>query len=152
MHDTDGMIWLIKIPAFYIPKCKVRLLSTTSLLQTYNDEKIEIEKTTLTLSGIPSEPTKGTVIMRINPMNNLPTSLPCHYVDAIKATDALTMVISKVDEANLNLTKPEKELIHWHCPLGHTGFRKVQFLMGMGVLAKAGRVKGTASCTQQLVR
>ena len=26
MHDTDG-IWLIKIPAFYIPKCKVRLLS-----------------------------------------------------------------------------------------------------------------------------
>ena len=75
MHDTDGMLQLIKIPAFYIPKCKIRLLSMMSLLQTYKDEKIEIHETMLTLSGIPSEPTKGTVIMRVNPMNNLPTSL-----------------------------------------------------------------------------
>ena len=75
MHDTDGMLWLIKIPAFYVPKCKVRLLSTMSLLQTYKDEKIEIDKTMLTLSGIPSKPTKGTVIKRVNPMNNLPTLL-----------------------------------------------------------------------------
>ena len=62
MHDTDGMLQLIKIPAFYIPKCKVRLLSTMSLLQTYKDEKIEIDETKLTLSGIPSKLTKGTVI------------------------------------------------------------------------------------------
>ena len=62
MHDTDGMLWLIKIPAFYVPKCKVRLLSMMSLLQMYKDEKIEIVETKLTLSGIPSEPTKGTVI------------------------------------------------------------------------------------------
>ena len=61
MHNTDGMLQLIKIPAFYVPKCKVRLLSTTSLLQTY-DKKIEIDETKLTLSGVPSEPTKGTVI------------------------------------------------------------------------------------------
>ena len=63
MHDTDGMLWLIKIPAFYVPKCNVRLLSMTSLLQMYKDEKIEINETKLTLCGIPSEPTKGTVIM-----------------------------------------------------------------------------------------
>ena len=62
MHDTDGMLQLIKIPAFYVPKCKVRLLSTMSLLQMYKDEKIEIDETKLTLSGIPFEPTKGTVI------------------------------------------------------------------------------------------
>ena len=34
----------------------------TNLLQMYKDEKIEINETKLTLSGIPSEPTKGTVI------------------------------------------------------------------------------------------
>ena len=72
-------------------------------------------------------------------MNNLPTSLSYHYGDTIKATDALTMVISTVDEANLNLTKPEKELIHWHCCLGHIGFRKVQFLMRTGVLSQSKR-------------
>ena len=72
-------------------------------------------------------------------MNNLPTSLSYHYGDTIKVTDALTMVISMVDEANLNLTKPEKELICWHCYLGHIGFWKVQFLMRMGVLSQSQR-------------
>ena len=139
MHDTDGMLWLIKIPAFYVPKCKVRLLSMTSLKQMYKGEKIEIDETKLTLSGVPSKPTKGTVIMQVNPMNNLPTSLSYHYGDTIKATDALTMVISTVDEANSNLTKPEKELIHWHCRLGHIGFWKVQFLMRTGVLSQSQR-------------
>ena len=136
MHDTDGMLWLIKIPAFYVPKCKVRLLSgMMSLLQMYKDEKIEINETKLTLSGIPSEPTKGTVITWVNPMNNLPTSLSYFYGDTIKATVALTTVISTVDEANSNLTEPE--LICWHCCLGHIGFWKVQFLMRMGVLSQS---------------
>ena len=72
-------------------------------------------------------------------MNNLPTSLSYHYGDTIKATDALTMVISTVDEANSNLTKPEKELICWHCHLDHIGFRKVQFLMRTGVLSQSQR-------------
>ena len=44
-----------------------------------------------------------------------------------------------LDEANLNLTKPEKELFHWHCCLGHIGFWKVQFLMRMGVLSQSQR-------------
>ena len=139
MHDTDEMLWLIKIPAFYVPKCKIRLLSMTSLLQTYKDKKIEINETKLTLSGIPSKHTKGTVITRVNPMNNLPTSLTYHYGDTIKVTDALTLVISTVDEANSNLTEPEKELICWHCRLGHIGFRKVQFLMRTGVLSQSQR-------------
>ena len=72
-------------------------------------------------------------------MNNLPTSLSYHYRDTIKVMDALTMVISTVDEANSNLTEPEKELICWHCHLGHIGFRKVQFLMRTGVLSQSQR-------------
>ena len=72
-------------------------------------------------------------------MNNLPTSLSYHYGDTIKATDALTTVISTVDEANSNLTEPEKELTCWHCCLGHVGFWKVQFLMRMGVLSQSQR-------------
>ena len=74
-------------------------------------------------------------------MNNLHTSLSYHYGDTIKVMDALTMVISTVDEANSNLTEPEKELIHWHCCLGHIGFRKVQFLMRTGVLSQSQRTR-----------
>ena len=72
-------------------------------------------------------------------MNNLPTSLSYCYGDTTKAMDALTMVISTVDEANSYLSKPEKELICWHCQLGHIGFWKVQFLMRMGVLSQSQR-------------
>ena len=49
------------------------------------------------------------------------------------------MFISMVDEANSNLTKPEKELILWLCFLGHIGFWKVQFLMRTVVLSQSQR-------------
>ena len=42
---------MIKVPAYLVSKIKVRLLSTTSLLQTYPDETITIEAHQLTLSG-----------------------------------------------------------------------------------------------------
>ena len=41
---------MIKVPAYLVSKIKVRLLSTTSLLQTYADETITIEAHQLTLA------------------------------------------------------------------------------------------------------
>ena len=38
---------------------------------------------------------------------------------------------------NVNLTAPEKELLRWHYRLGHLGFKRVQFLMRTGVLARS---------------
>jgi hypothetical protein len=37
--------------------------------------------------------------------------------------------------ANVNLSAAEKELLRWHCRLGHLSFKKIQFLMQSGVLA-----------------
>ena len=50
-HDTSGQLRLLKVPAYCVPKCRVRLLSTTSLLQTYADEKIAVQAHCLTCSG-----------------------------------------------------------------------------------------------------
>ena len=137
MHDLTRQLCLIKVPAFYVPKCNVRLLSTTSLLQTYNNETILIEKHQLTLSGISGNPTKGAVTALVNPTNNLPTSITYRYNDVPIATQALTTTISEVEINNRNLSEPEKELLRWHYRLGHIGYRKVQFLMRTGVLGRS---------------
>ncbi|MCE2996032.1 MAG: hypothetical protein LW863_10560, partial [Flammeovirgaceae bacterium] len=52
--------------------------------------------------------------------------------DSIPASAYTTTATSL---SNLNLTAAEKELLRWHCRLGHLSFKKIQFLMQSGVLA-----------------
>jgi hypothetical protein len=138
MHDTKGMLQLVKVPALYVLNCQARLLSTSSLLQTYPGEKVDLEVDKATLSGMPSIHGRGSVVAQVNPMNNLPTtSLAYRYDDTVDAAEALMSAITTVDAKNRNLTEPEKELLKWHNHLGHLGFKKIQFLMKMGVLARS---------------
>ena len=129
VHDTNGNLRTIKVPAFYVPGIKVRLLSTTSLLQTYKNESITIESNRLTLSGIPGDSNRGPVMVMVNPQNNLPTSDAFNGQEPFKAADALVATISEVHETNHNLSEAEKELLRWHYRLGHIGFKKIQFLL-----------------------
>jgi len=147
-HDTSGQLRLLKVPAYYVPKCRVRLLSTTSLLQTYADEKITVQAHCLTLSGIASDPTRGAVVAEVDPRNNLPTSMAYRYNDEMAKPQALQSTIVTVNAANINLSEPEKELLRWHCRLGHVSFRRVQFLMRTGVLSnsESSRRLHTAAC------
>ena len=136
VHDTNGNLRTIKVPAFYVPGIKVRLLSTTSLLQTYKNEMITVEANRLTLSGIPGDSNRGPVMVMVNPQNNLPTSDAFSGQEPFKAADALVATISEVHETNHNLSEAEKELLRWHYRLGHIGFKKIQFLLRTGVLSQ----------------
>ena len=136
VHDTNGNLRMIMVPAFYVPGIKVRLLSTTSLLQTYQGETIKIESNGLTLSGVPGDSNRGAVMVLVNPQNNLPTSDAFNGQDPFKAADALVATITEVHETNHNLSEAEKELLRWHYCLGHIGFKKIQFLLRTGVLSQ----------------
>ena len=146
--DTTGMLRILKIPAYYVPGAKVRLLSVQSLLQKYSDEKVDVDSEKLTLSGNPSDPTRNAVEVRYNPSNNLPTSTSYRYSDTEAIPTALNATISSVDSANRNLTEPEKEFLRWHNRLGHLSFKKIQFLMKTGVLAHSEHTRHlqTAAC------
>ena len=148
VHDTNGNLRLLKLPAYFAPRIRVRLLSTTSLLQSYPKETIHVEAHKLTLSGNPDDPTCGPVAVRVDPSNNLPTSNAHSHRDTSKGIAALEATISSVHHSNVNLTDPEKELLRWHYRLGHIGFRKVQFLMRTGVLSRTEASKRihTAAC------
>ena len=148
VHDSAGMLRILKVPAYHVPGAKVRLLSTTSLLQSYPGETITVESSKMTLSGLPGDPTKGTVSALINPVNNLPTSTAYRYDATIAAPASLNATISEVHQQNHNLSEPEKELLRWHQRLGHMSMKRVQFLMRTGVLAhtQATRRLHTAAC------
>ena len=127
--DNKGMLQMLKLPAYYVPKSPVRLLSTTSLLQTYSGETIFMEPHELTLSSLPSDPLRSPVVVRVDPTNNLPTSQIYHYEAPERAIEALANTLTVVSNDNINLSEPQKELLRWHYRLGHLSFRKIQFIM-----------------------
>ena len=71
--DHNGNLCSLCIPTYYIPGSLTRLLSTTSLLQTYPNKSILIEPHQLKLSGVPGWPNRAPVTVCIDPTNNLPT-------------------------------------------------------------------------------
>jgi hypothetical protein len=133
--DMKGMLRMLKLPAYYVPKTPVHLLSTTSLLQTYEGETIHMEPHQLTLSGDPNDFTHGAVVVHSDPCNNLPTCQIYSYGNPDRAVEALSTTLSVVSNENANLTEAQKELLCWHFRLGHLAFQKAQFLMRSGVLA-----------------
>ena len=141
VHDTAGGLRHLTLPAYYVPKIRVRLLSTTSLLQTYSEETIKVEAHQLTLSGVPGCPDRTSVTARVNPDNNLPTSAAHREQDTPQAAECLNATITAVNDSNLNLSEPEKELLRWHYRLGHIGFKRIQFLMRTGVLTRSNNKK-----------
>jgi hypothetical protein len=135
LTDSHGQLRILKVPAYFVPKSRVQLLSTAALLQKYPDETIQVRHNKLTLSGSLEDPMRGAITAYINPSNNLPISTAYRYNGILAAPMALSTTITNVHESNLNLTEPEKELLRWHECLGHASFAKVQLLMRSGVLA-----------------
>ena len=128
---------MIRVPAYLVSRIKVRLLSTTSLLQAYPGETIIIEAHQLTLSGTPDEARGQLVATRVNPENNLPTSDAQCSSDTPRAVAALNITLNTVLESNIKLTEAEKELLRWHHCLGHLSFCKIHFIMRTGVLSRS---------------
>ena len=145
--DEKGTLRSFKLPALYIPSATTRLLSTTSLLQSYSGELIQQTGRGMRLSGT-SDGQRNAVEATINPNNNLPTSTGYSYGKVMEAANTLVNTVSTAAATNTNLGLAEKELLRWHNRLGHIGMRKVQFLMRTGVLAtsEATRRLHAAAC------
>jgi hypothetical protein len=135
VHDSNGGIRRLRLEAFYIPTSRSRLIGTQGLLQRYSDETITISNGRLVLSGSTSDDDRASVTVSINPSNNLPTSIGLREEALKVGVCELYNAINVTNTRNENLTEAEKELIRWHCRLGHIGIRRVQSLMRTGVLA-----------------
>jgi hypothetical protein len=56
-YNTEGMLRVIKVPAYQALGCKIHPLSTSSLIQAYIGEQIILDNVKLTLSGESRHPT-----------------------------------------------------------------------------------------------
>ena len=146
----DGMIRTLKLPALYVPNCQQRLLSTSSLLQTYEGEIIKLDAQKAVLSGIKGDPTRQGVIALIDDKTNLPTTTTYHYNDFQPALDELNNMIATVNSKNFNLSESEKELLRWHQKLGHLSFRRIQALMRSGALAHTAETRRLHTAASKL--
>jgi hypothetical protein len=133
--DEAGLIQIITLPALYVPSAQMRLLSVSSLLQHYEGEEVSVTTTHLTLSGIEGDPDRRPVQVHINKTNNLPMSFGFTPEGVKAGISAFQATVSSVHQANYNLSSAQKEILRWHQRFGHIGFRKLQLLMRMGVLA-----------------
>ena len=152
--DTTGMLRTLKVPALWVPEAQVRLLSTSSLLQTYPREKIVMENGKLRLSGYSNDPnaTKPVEIL-IEPSTNLPVGEaidPNDYGVKESNEPSAMSAMTTVSESNFNLSSSEKELLRWHQRLGHLAFRKIQFLMRSGVLAHSESIRRLQAAAAKL--
>jgi hypothetical protein len=131
-----GTYRTLRLPCFYVPNSPVRLLGTSSLLQTYKGETIELTDQAAYLSGIEGDETRPPVTAFLNPSNNIPSCSAFKSDDLQAAVHHIeASMTAVVDPANINLSESEKELLRWHQRLGHMDYRKIQFLMRTGVLS-----------------
>jgi hypothetical protein len=146
--DMSGQFRSLKVPAYYVPQARVRLLSTTSLLQAYPGEQIAMEAHQLTLSGIEGTQGRNSEMARVNSTNNLPMTTSYLYSDVRTVPEALNSIITTVSDENLNLNETQKELVRWHTILGHVSYKIIQSLMRSGALAhsESTRRLHTAAC------
>ena len=147
VHDERGMLRHLKLKAYHIPSSTTRLLSTSSLLNTYKGETITVDARTLTLSGLEGDESRTKVIVHNHPNTRLPTIAAYRYNDVVELNPALINIVSTVNSENHNLVESEKELLRWHYRLGHLSFKKIQHLMRTGVLSntESGRSLHTAA-------
>jgi len=133
--DTSGQLRHLKLPAYFIPKLRQRLLSTTVFKHTYPNNKIIVDSPCWTIEASVSDPLESALDVYINPINNLPSST-CFRYDGVKSTaSCLSETVNVTHTQNANLSEPEKELLRWHQRFGHIGFKTVQFLMRSGALS-----------------
>ena len=150
--DVRGKTRILKLEAFYIPNSRTRLISTQGVLNKYGDEMITIQDGVLCLSGSEHDDNRNAVRAPINPRNSLPTSVGLHREALSIGVCQLSKAIDITNAKNKNLTEAEKELLRWHCRLGHVGIKKVQNLMRTGVLSHSEttrRLHSSASKTKQ---
>ena len=132
--DNRGQLRTLKLPAYFVPKATARLLSTNSLLKTYPSESITLLHDRLILSGTETTEVSGIEIL-VDPRSNLHVGTAYDGSKSTRDSILAAAYATTTSPSNVNLSTAEKELLQWHCRLGHLSFKKIQFLMQSGVLA-----------------
>ena len=133
IEDVNGVLRTLKLKAYYLPDCRVHLLSTSTVISSYPGETFIINDEGGRLSGITNNPCRGAIFAPKNLSSNLLVSIGHKYFSSSPSINIAS--ISSTIHDNHNLSGAEKELLRWHERLAHLAFSKVKFLLRSGALA-----------------
>ena len=149
--DSNGALRDLKLPCYFCPKIKQRLLSTSVFMKTYPHNQITMSSHSWKVKGNPNNPKESAFDIFINKINNLPTSTSFRRSGVATVASNFSESISMSHKSNFNLSEPQKELLRWHFRLGHVGLRTVQFLMRTGVLAASASLRRLHSAASKIL-
>lgn len=148
---TTGKLRHLKLPCYYIPQLRQRLLSTSVFIKQYPQNPITISGSSWSIAPNPSDLSEGGIDVFINPSNNIPCSTCFRHSSVQHTATVYSALVSTTHASNGNLNEPQKELLRWHYRLGHVGFRTIQFIMRTGVLASSEGMRRLHTAAARLI-
>ena len=135
---TKGTIRSMEYDAYLVPGLKCRLLSPQRFIK--NNPLANCKYTVLKHRSELDFGDGDVVHIPYDKSTYLPV-LQCHK-DAMSSANVLALKGCVTDEANQNLTRPQKLLLKYHFKLGHLAFKMVQWIGRQGWLGPDGLTMG----------
>ena len=140
----DGSQITLTMTAYYVPEAKWRLLSPQHYLQNSSDPtKQHFAITATHMEFVLEHRQKATI--KYHHQNNLPT-IQMWNAHQQREPQAEAMEACVLNVNNMNLTPPQKELLHWHFRLSNQGFDSLQRLLQTGYLGNSPLTRAAAKC------
>ena len=136
--EVGGKTVDLKLRALHVPSAEQRLLCPQQLRK---EHRPKVKRCSIEDESIQIEFEEGVVDCPYND-SNLPVlkiAIPSEMNTNLSAMNACVTM-----ENNQNLSVAHKELLKWHCRLGHMGFPCIQNLMKTGALGNNPRIKAAA--------
>ncbi len=136
--EIGSTVVTLKIRALHVPAAEQRLLCPQQLMTEHEDK---LKHCSIEQQGVRFHFTDGEVFCPSNSSN-----LPVMTISATKESAGVLKGLNACVtlENNQNLTMAQKELLKWHCRLGHVGFQRIQKLMRAGALGHSPKIKAAA--------
>ena len=137
--EVGSKIVDLKLRALYVPATDHRLLCPQQMRK---EHKPKPKPGQIDDDGIVFEFAEGSVLCPYNQSN-----IPVMQLSNAKKADEDLMALNAcvTFENNQNLSMAQKELLKWHCKLGHIGFSRVQRLLRSGALGHSPKVKAAGN-------
>ena len=137
--EVNGKVVDLKLRALHVPESSERLLCPQQLKR---EHSVKLKPFEIDDGWIRMEFPEGVLDCHFN-ASNLPVmniSTPLEMSGGLKALNACVTM-----EKNQNLTVAQKELLKWHCKLGHISLQRVQKLIKTGALGDSPKLKAAAN-------
>ena len=148
VYTDHGSRRYIETEAYYVPDANIRLLSVYKYTQQErNGTEFKIDEHGCSFR-FSSKSGGGRITFDMNSQRNLPITTVVNQQK--KNNDSTNQIFSVVRSGNINLTRPQKELLKIHFRLGHWNLAWIQTLIRKGIVktrdARTHKVEAQCQC------